>query len=135
MFFTDDFLIIGMPNSGQCEEQLKILSAVFERLNIPVAIEKLEGPTTVLIFLGTEIDTRNLTLRLPKEKLCELQGLITTWRVKQWCTKSKLRSLVGKLQHACKVVRPGRSFLRQMFELLKGIAKKQHFIRLNRSFR
>ena len=133
--YLDEFLIIGMPSSSQCEEQLKILLAVFERLDIPVAMEKLEGPTTVLIFLGIEMDTQNLTLRLPKEKLCELQGLITTWRDKRCCTKSELRSLVGKLQHACKVVRPGRSFLRQMFELLKATAKKQHFIRLNRSFR
>ena len=79
--------------------------------------------------------TQELTLLLPRQKLCELQGLIAAWRDKRWCTKSELRSLVGKLQHACKVVRPGCSFLRRMFELLKGIAKKQHSIRLNCSFR
>lgn len=133
--YLDDFLIIGMPNSSQCEEQLGILLAVFDRLNIPVALEKLEGPTRVLIFLGIEMDTHNLTLRLPTEKLREVKGLIAAWMGKQWCIKRDLQSLVGKLQHACKVVRPGRSFLRRMFELLKGTTKKQHFIRLNRSFR
>ena len=130
-----DFLIIGRPSSSQCEEQLKILLTVFERLNIPVAVDKLEGPTTILVFLGIEMATQELTLFLPRQKLCELQGLIAAWRDKRRCTKSELRSLVGKLQHACKVVHPGCSFLRWMFELLKGIAKKQHFIRLNCSFR
>ena len=67
--YLDNFLIILTPSFSQCEEQLKILLAVFERFNIPVAIEKLEGLKTVLIFLGIEMDTQNLTLHLPKEKL------------------------------------------------------------------
>ena len=125
---------LGHQAPTQCEEHLKILLMTFERLNIPVAMEKLEGPTTVLTFLGIEMDTQNSTLRLPKDKVQELKSLIATWSQRKSCTKRDLQSLVGKLQHACKVVRPGRSFLRRMFELLRGTAKKQHFIRLNRSF-
>ena len=34
------------------------------------------------------------------------------------CTRRELESLIGSLNHACKVVRPGRSFLRQMLDLL-----------------
>ena len=132
--YLDDFLLVGSPSSNQCEEHLKILLMTFERLNIPVAMEKLEGPTTVLTFLGIEMDTQNSTLRLPRDKVQELKSLIATWLQRKSCTKRDLQSLVGKLQHACKVVRPGRSFLRRMFELLRGTAKKQHFIRLNRSF-
>ena len=132
--YLDDFLLVGSPSSNQCEEHLKILLMTFERLNIPVAMEKLEGPTTVLTFLGIEMDTQNSTLRLPRDKVQELKSLIATWSQRKSCTKRDLQSLVGKLQHACKVVRPGRSFLRRMFELLRGTAKKQHFIRLNRSF-
>ena len=41
----------------------------FERLNIPVAMEKLEGPTTALTFLGIEMDMRNSTLYLLTDKL------------------------------------------------------------------
>ena len=48
--------------------------------------------------------------------------------------KRDLQSLMGKLQRACKVVCSGRSFLRMMFELLKGVSRKQQFIRLNKSF-
>ena len=132
--YLDDFLLVGSPSSNQCEEHLKILLKTFDRLNIPVAMEKLEGPTTVLTFLGIEMDTQNSTLRLPRDKVQELKSLIATWSQRKSCTKRDLQSLVGKLQHACKVVRPGRSFLCRMFELLRGTAKKQHFIRLNRSF-
>ena len=67
--YLDDFLIIGTPSSGQCEEHLRILLVDFERLNIPVAMEKLEGPTTALTFLGIEMDMRNSTLYLLTDKL------------------------------------------------------------------
>ena len=67
--YLDDFLIIGAPSSGQCEEYLRILLVDFERLNIPVAMEKLEGPTTALTFLGIEMDMWNSTLYLPTDKL------------------------------------------------------------------
>eukprot|EP00731_Ephydatia_muelleri_P013916 Em0007g1226a len=46
-----------------------------------------------------------------------------------------LRSLVGKLENACKVVRPGRSFLRRMIDLLRGVKSNRRLIRLNSSFR
>lgn len=69
MHYLDDFLIIGAPSSGQCEEYLRILLVGFEKLNIPVAMEKLEGPTTALTFLGIEMDMRNSTLYLPTDKL------------------------------------------------------------------
>lgn len=124
--YLDYFLLVGSPSSNQCEEHLKILLKTFDRLNIPVALEKLEGPTTVLTFLGIEMDTQNSTLRLPRDKVQELKSLIATWSQRKSCTKRDLQSLVGKLQHACKVVCLGRSFLRRMFELLRGTAKKQH---------
>ena len=135
--YLDDFLIVATPYSRQCEEDLQRLLAIFDRLHIPVAIEKLEGPAVVLIFLGIELDTQAMIMRLPTSKLQELKGLIliAQWQGKKFCLKKDLQSLVGKLQHACKVVRPGRTFLRRMFELLKGTSRKQHFIRLNHSFR
>ena len=108
---------------------------VFEQLEIPVAADKLEGPCQVIAFLGIELDTIQGITRLPSHKLEELQSLIATWVGRKSCLKRDLESLVGKLQHACKVVRPGRAFLRRMFELLHGVSKKHHHIRLNHAFR
>ena len=133
--YQDDFLIVGPPASRQCEEDLQKLLVIFDRLHIPVAISKLEGPTERLTFLGIELDTQAMILRLPASKLDELRLLVAQWQGKKFCVKKDLQSLVGKLQQACKVVRSGQTFLRRMFELLKGTSKKQHFIRLNASFR
>jgi len=47
----------------------------------------------------------------------------------------EVQSLVGKLQHATRVVKQGRTFMRCMFELLKGMKKSQQFLRLNLVFK
>ena len=72
LHYLDDFLLVGAPGSGQCEEDLRRLLSVFERLRVPIASEKLEGPTDRLTFLGIEIDSQEMTLQLPVRKLLEL---------------------------------------------------------------
>ena len=39
------------------------------RLGVPVAPAKCAGPTSVLTFLGFELDTNCMVVRLPQEKL------------------------------------------------------------------
>ena len=67
--YLDDFLIIGSPASPDCDAQLAILCAAFERHGIPIAPEKLEGPSSCLTFLGIELDTMAMEMRLPQAKL------------------------------------------------------------------
>ena len=47
------------------------------------------------------------------------------------CSRTELESLIGLLNHACKVVRLGRSFLRRMIDLLHAVRPSQPIIRLN----
>ncbi len=77
---------------------------------MPLAQEKQEGPSTVITFLGIEIDNVEQVLRLQKEKLERLRTLMHEWERKKACTRAELESLIGTLQHACTVVRPGNSF-------------------------
>ena len=42
------------------------------------------------------------------------QGYLLDWNDRKACRRRVLESLIGLLQHACKVVKPGRSFLRRM---------------------
>ncbi len=52
----------------------------------------------------------------------------------KFSTKRELLSLIGQLQHACYVVKPGRSFLRRMIELSRSVRKLHHRVRLNAGF-
>ncbi len=136
--YLDDFIIIAPAASTLCQEYLSILDRECEALGIPLAAHKRAGPTTTITFLGIEIDTIAGQLRLPTEKLTRLTAVISQWRDRRFCPKNHLQSLVGLLNHACKVVRPGRSFLRRMIDLLTTIrpsAPKTALIRLNEAFR
>lgn len=132
--YLDDFLVTGAPSTSECSIALRTMLDVFHRLGFPLAIEKLEGPTPRLEFLGFELDSQAMEVRLPPVKLRELQALIHSWVGKKSCERRKLESLVGKLAHASKVVKPGKTFMRRMFELLRGVRRPYHHIRLNLSF-
>ena len=132
--YLDDYITVGSANSNKCAINKEIMTVTCGLLGTPLAQEKCKGPSSILTFLGIEMDTTNMQLRLPREKLDRLYQLITEWSIKKLCTKRELDSLIGQLQHACAVVKAGRSFLRRMIELSKIAHKPCHYIRLNRSF-
>ena len=74
MHYLDDFFLVGPPRSQTCTENLHMFLAICCQLEIPIAMEKLEGPTTMLTFLGIEIDTFTMQLRLPRANLEELKN-------------------------------------------------------------
>ena len=128
LHYLDDFLMISPAESPKGSQDLNIILTLFDSLHVPVAPEKVEGPTTQLTFLGIEMDTENMILRLPENKLSALKEMIGEWLTRKFCTVRDSQSLAGKLQHACKVVHPGRTFVRRIFELLKGCGKNQSFV-------
>ena len=50
--YLDDFAIIGPPDSDICALHLNTLVRICKELGVPLAPEKQEGPTSVIIFLG-----------------------------------------------------------------------------------
>ena len=64
--YLDDYITVGPPTSSGCQNNLDRMLALCRRLGIPVAPAKCEGPATVLVFLGFELDTENLVVRLPR---------------------------------------------------------------------
>ena len=133
--YLDDFLFMAEPGSEACKSSLELAVQSCAELGVPLAMEKLEGPDTSLTFLGIVIDTVKLELRLPEEKLRRLEVLMQEWHVKRSCKKKELLSLIGQLQHAIRIVKPGRPFLRRMVNLSMSVTELHHHIRLRAGFR
>ena len=135
--FLDDFITTGHPRSNECSNNLVLLMDTCKILNLPLALSKLEGPSTCLVFLGIELDTLLLQLRLPYPKLMRLKRTLLTWISRKCSTKKELESLIGLLHDASIVIRPGRTFLRRLIDLLKSSNCRPSgaFIRLNREAR
>ena len=127
-------MVLGTPGSDKCPRAVEKLRSKCTELGIPLATHKYKGPSTEITFLGKVIDTSAGKLSLPVEKLNHLCNLLKDWGDRKSCTCKDLEALIGYLNHACKVIRPGRSFLRRMINLLHRAHNKYHPIRLNRDF-
>ena len=75
--------------------------------------DKSEGPVTALVYLIIVIDTMAGEPWLPYSKLPRLKTLLQQGGTKRVSRRRELESLIDLLNHACKVVRPWRSFLRR----------------------
>ena len=102
-----------------------------KHLGVPLAQEKSEGTTSCLTFLGIEVNTEQMQLHLPAEKLQRVRSLIKEFLRTPSALKGDLESLLGLLQHASRVVKPGRSFVRHPIEAMALIKKKSHYVRMN----
>lgn len=134
LHYLDDYLTMGPPSTQICHQNLRLLIEVCAMLGIPLALEKVEGPSTILEFLGILLDTTCMEARLPAEKLARIQATIHEWLHKKSAKKRDILSLVGLLQHAAKVVRPGRTFVSRMYSVAASVQELDYFTRLNREF-
>ena len=129
--YLDDFLFWGPPASPQCSQALESAISLCARLGLPVAPGKTVGPSTVLTFLGIEIDSVSQELRLPADKLSRLRESLSQWERKRNASKHELQVIIGLLNHAAAVVRPGRVFTRQLIDASKLPRRPSHRVRLN----
>ena len=133
--YLDDFITLGSPQSDQCLRNLQRLVYTCKQLGVPLEEEKCEGPAPILTFLGMELDSNKMEIRLPLDKLERLRKLLAEWEGRKAGKKRELLSLIGYLQHASKAVRQGRSFLRRLITLSTMVEKLDNFVRLNISAR
>ena len=80
--FLDDFLLAGKAGTGDCWQLMDHFRIICEDLGVPLAEDKTIGPSSILTFLGLEIDTLEMVIRIPQCKLSEV--------------KEKLESALGR---------------------------------------
>ena len=101
-----------------CKLALCCLVHLIPKLGLEVNWDKVEGPSPSLSFLGVQIDCVSHTLSLPPKKLLQVKELISSWSQKQKVSKKELQHLVGKLNWCARVVFGGRSFMRNLINLI-----------------
>ncbi len=129
--YIDDFVSVGRRGTNECAEAMSIFKRTCQWLGMPLDERKEEGPSEVLTFLGLEIDTLKMEVRLPQEKLREMRGILKRWRGMKSCRRRDLESIVGSLNHACRAVRPGRAFKRRLQDLMTTVIRDDRRVRLN----
>ena len=93
-----------------------------------MAPDKVVGPSTTLTFLGIELDSVSMVMRLPRSKLERLKASFGRWLGKNSARKRQLQSIIGQLSNAAIAVWPGRTFLRSLIETTKIPKKQEHLV-------
>ena len=132
--YLDDFLIIGSTKE-ECRRGLVTLINLLHYLGFNVSWRKVVSPTQRITFLGIELDSSTMSLRLPEDKLNRLIDLVNTSSHKASASKRQLQSLAGSLNFACQVVHGGRTFLRRVIDCLNKLNHSSHRCRLATDFR
>lgn len=129
--YLDDFFIVGEPKSNECQVALNNCFRVCQSLGVPLAEDKTEGPSTCITFLGFELDSLAMELRLPAIKLEKIKAKLKLWESRRSGTKRKLLSLIGSLQHCCQAIVLGRPFLRRLIDRAYSVSELHHFVHLS----
>ena len=127
----DDFLFVGRAGTDQCSLGLEAFERLCADVNIPINQSKTVLPCTTITFLGIELDSVSMEARLPTDKVLKIRELLAQYMHRRKVMLVELQSLLGLLNFACKVIRPGRAFLRRLINLTCGLQSPHHRIRLN----
>ena len=132
--YSDDYLLASPPiPENQAEADLSTFKSTFNSLGVPIAEDKLIGPTTCLTFIGIMINTDSFEISIPPDKTQDIISQMPKWCNRRTCTQIQLQSFVGKLNFFAKVVRPGRIFTRHLINLIYTVRRPNHHITLTKT--
>ncbi|XP_033759994.1 uncharacterized protein LOC117342104 [Pecten maximus] len=134
LHLLDDFLVLEPPHVDANATMEKFM-AIFHKLSIPIAMHKTEGPCTCLEYLGVCLDSNNMEARLPMEKVNRIRDILEYFSLRKTCTKRELLSLLGHMNFASRVIRPGRSFVSHLIKLSTSVTELHHHVHLNSAVR
>ena len=121
--YLDDFIAIA-PSYEQCILEQSRIIGLLRFLGFHVSYEKVKPPSQCTTYLGIEIDSNSMELRLPAEKLAKLYKLLSKYMSMEKVTKLDLESLCGLLAHCSHVVRGGKIFCKRLYNLYKTLLHK-----------
>jgi len=87
--------------------ELGSYSSDCDTLGVPLSSQEIVRAHYQYHYHWYRLDTTNMEVCLPADKLHLLQEAISGWLHWKTATRREMLSLIGKLAHTCKVVRPG----------------------------
>ena len=132
--YLDDFFIKA-NNFHECLEALNMVINLLRKLGFHINWKKVTDPCTKIVFLGIEIDSLNMCLRLPDDKLYQIRDELLLFHTRKRASKKQLQSLAGKLNFCASVVFGGRVFLRRIIDSINLLKAENHKMKLTEGIR
>lgn len=125
--YLDDFFFAGKKDSNDCLDLMNSFTGVCSDLGVPIAVEKSVGPVTVLKFLGLEIDTIDMVVRIPQDKLFKLRSLLEPLLFRERIKFKEFESIIGLMAFCSRAITSSRAFLRRFYDILASVKVKKPF--------
>lgn len=123
--FLDDLGSCEVPEKAW--EAYEELGQLISEVGLVESLEKACEPSTVMIFLGTGLNTETLTLFIPGDRMQELLLEIEHWHSKTTATQKEVQSLIGKLNFVTNCVHSSRIYISSLINFLKEMSPKQRY--------
>ena len=117
--YVDDF--IGFHETReQAQEGMDNFITICHELGLDLAPDKLVRPTRNLEWLGIQVDTANMLITIPHQKLGEVLHECTRWHQKTDATRREIQSLVGRLAFVSQCIPPARRYMARLLATLRS---------------
>jgi len=131
--YIDD--LAGVATTRQeAQRQFQVLGDAISSLGLQEAAHKASPPAQQMVWLGFLLDTVDMTLSIPADKLRDIDSLLQQWNNRQNANRQQLQSILGKLFHVAQCVEPARKFLNRMLATLRA-CPQSGYISLDEDFK
>ena len=132
--YLDDFIFAGANGSGNCALLMDAFKHICQELGVPLADNKTVGPTTLLTFLGLLIDTVNMIVKIPVDKVERLKFGINLILNSNKMKVKDFESIIGLMAFCARAIPSGRAFLRRFYDVLScmKVRKSYYYIRISK---
>lgn len=121
--YIDDLILIS-PTKEKAVHDLEVAQRLLKDLGLPEATNKVQSPSTRVTWLGVVIDSVSMSISVPLDKLSEIRACVCNAIKMRSMTKKHLQSIIGKVIHVAKCIKPARLFVSRLLEALRGMKKK-----------
>ncbi len=90
--------------------------ALGRQLGLQFQPSKIDGPSTLIKYLGILLDSIKMEAHLPDTKLAFLRELLYAWKLRHTCSLHDLNELTGYLQFCSQVIPTSHAFIRSMHD-------------------
>ena len=118
--YLDDIVVVT-ADEQEGLRQYAIVRDLLAELGLPEATEKTQMPANKVRWLGISIDTNEMSLSIPHDKLENTLTLVDAFAARRSINKKQLQSLIGKLLHIAKCIKPARIFVARLLSALRDM--------------
>ena len=132
--YLDDFLFI-QQRKVDCDRMVRAFLKICEKIKFPVAADKTVWGSKRIVFLGILIDGVSFRLCIPEDKHLLALNLVQGISSKKKATIKELQRLTGTLNFLCRIIHPGRTFTRRMYNKYASTTLKHyHHVKIDQEF-